>query len=224
MKRSVIILALLLLTAFTVSGQSVRVPPTTPTLTSPMGSMDTHAPQFTWTGENAISYKLAVFNAANTRIFNHKYMAADVCFDSSCAVSPSFDGLTLYNGAYSWRVIAKNDDGTAKSTKAAFTIQYPGKANLTSPVEGMEVSTMPTFQWEEVVQADQYRVNLVRTNNGAVTDWLSASSICSASCSYTFPNELKKGAYKWRVLTRNSGVPGYRSKSKAGAFKVVIPQ
>ncbi len=198
----------------------------TPVPTSPIGEQSTHAPLFQWTGDNADEVRVVIYDATGAIFYDTGKLDAEVqCSGASCAWSPASvtPEVSFPNGSYTWRAFAYSVIGKQKSAKAAFTVQFPGKPSLVSPLGDTTVGTNPTLSWSEIAAANEYRVKVTRVSSGVVTNsgWITAAC-SSGTCSYTFPNPLKKGRHTWRVEARQSGIAN-KSKSASGSFVVVLP-
>lgn len=218
MRKSLAVLFILALTAFSAAAQSAAIPPA-PILTSPSDgeTVNTHSPLLTWTGSaDATLYKIVVKNSVNAKVMKLKINTADACAGNDCAVSPSLNGVDFLNDTFTWKVVAKSADGKASSPKITFTVDFPGTPVLLSPAADTTTGSNPQFTWEPVPAAEEYRVKLKHTGTGEklVSGWTSAGTLCSGNCAYTFPNGLDAGVYKWQVHARQTTFPNVSKTSK----------
>jgi hypothetical protein len=216
-RRSLLILiALLMTTASLVSAQAV---PVTPVIVSPAdgSTTDTHAPLLQWTGDPATttSFKVTIKDAAGVKVYTKGGIdPAAACTGTDCSYSFGAENVSLPNGQFTWKVVAKNEAGKSKSDPATFTVEFPGIPELIAPADNATTGqTNPTFEWNVVNQADQYRVKVKNTVTGEKfnSDW--QTGICAATCTYTFANNFALGTYKWSVDARQVTFPDNVSKS-----------
>lgn len=213
--------------------------PSKPVLVSPIDDfvvVGNPAPVFTWKAnpepEQVTQYTLKVLDAQGKLKLSGKFPAASICDAVTCTVDSATLGSTsLGKGAFRWRVIADNGSAKNKSALETFSIEYPGKSTLISPIDKVVVNDVqPLFRFSKVEAAAQYRVKVISAGSVFVSPWLDAGAAnCNgAECevdfgSLTTPITLPKGAYTWRVITRNPAVVPGKSKSAAGAFSVMFP-
>lgn len=101
-------------------------PPAVPTLISPAngGTVDTSAPLFQWSDDGfTATYKLVVKKPSGVTLFKQTFNAGDICSGGMCSTGGPTnlkDGKT-----YTWKVVAKNAYGKAKSAKWSFTVDLP---------------------------------------------------------------------------------------------------
>lgn len=209
--RGLALLTLLILSAVVFAAD--RAAPSKPTLTSPTNGeiSTTHSPLLQWTynsNETVDSFKVIVKNALNQRVYKKVVTPVDVCDGDSCFASPGAEEISFANELHTWFVIARNADGRAKSDKFTFTINFPGSPVLIAPVDGADVPIMPTFTWEPVAQAEQYRIKVRGTGSTTTkytSDWLDGATVCSGNaCSHGMTTELTLGTYKWFVEARQT--------------------
>jgi hypothetical protein len=230
-KYAVFTLVVLMTAAMGVSvsaqGQA-RAVPGTPVITSPADgtTTTTNAPLLQWTGDvaNTTSFKVVIKDAAGTTVYkNGGIDPAQACTGDACSFSFGAENVTLGNGSFTWKVSAKNAEGKAKSLAATFTVNFPGTPELIAPAEGSSsANTVPTFNWNVVNQADQYRVKVKNTVTGATfkSDWQAASAVCASTCSYTFAAAFAAGTYKWSVDAGQVTFPTSISKSVKWTFTI----
>jgi len=108
----------------------------------------------------------------------------------------------LVKNRYEWRVRGQNSGTSTSYVQAAFTVVEPTdfaarEVLLTSP-ENELVSNTPetTLSWEEVIDADIYRVQLLDAND----DILQEETTSELSISFTF----EEGTTKWQVRAENA--------------------
>jgi len=101
-------------------------PPAVPTLISPTngGTVNTSAPLFQWSDDGATAtYKLVVKKPSGSTLFKQTFNAGDICSGGTCSVTGPTnlkDGKT-----YTWKVVAQNAYGKAKSAKWSFKVDLP---------------------------------------------------------------------------------------------------
>jgi hypothetical protein len=195
--------------------------PDTPVLLSPMdgGVYNTDTPLFEWTDAAADTYKLVIKNADGTKFLKQKFDTADVCDVTGCRYSLVNANLTFTeNGEYSWKVVAKNEFGKAKSTSAAFTIDSPGAPELEAPLDGANVTGQVTFSWTEINGATRYVLILKHTGTGDKLKETFDYPVCiSGICEYTPQDPLIFGTYTWKVTAQQPPIPN-KSKSEKWSF------
>lgn len=193
--------------------------PDKPLLVSPASGsiINAHSPIFQWTGQNADRVKLIVKNSSGVKLFSQIYNASDVCpVDGACEVNQA---ISLRNGTgFLWKVKAFNALGMV-TAKARFSVNFPGAPTLVNPANNIDVSTNLTLEWAEVTAANEYKVVIIRSADGARVDsgWFPASCI-SGICQYNAT--LTGGVHKWFVVVRQSPVKN-KSKSEKRTFNVI---
>lgn len=218
---------------------AITIPlPSTPVLVSPtLNQVVTGdaSPAFVWNenvgAEQVTNYRLYVRDSKNVVLFNQNFAAGDICISTVCTVD--FGTLTtpvnLKNGAYSFKVRATNAAGFKDSSFRAFSIVFPGKPTLVSPIDNTTVNdATPIVTWNQVISAAQYRVTVRNAANKVVvkTIWLDNAAVgCNGTtCAFDItPTGLKNGAHSWTVEARNTAVSPSVSKSAQGKFKVNFP-
>ena len=132
-------------------------------LTSPIGSISTNHPMFSWTRQNDTSeYNLSV-TGPDGNVVNRWYSADQAgCSsvnDTTCTLTPD---IFLIGGTYSWWVQGRNQINLGpKSDGRSFIVpkQIPTSAELLSPVG--EITTIkPYFMWKKVPTAQKYFFSL----------------------------------------------------------------
>lgn len=223
------LMALFLTASLTLAAE--RAVPGQPVIVSPAdeSTTNTNAPLLQWTGDAAgtTSFKVVIKNDAGEKVYSKGNLApADVCAGEDCSHSFGAENVTLANGLFSWRVIAKNAEGKSKSLAAAFTVDFPGTPELVAPMDGSSSGiTSPTFEWNVVAAADQYRVKVKNTVTGEKFNSgdLAASTACAQTCTYAFPTAFAPGTYKWSVQAGQVTFPDSISKSVKHTF-TIAPQ
>jgi hypothetical protein len=201
--------------------------PVAPSPTFPIGGevVDTHAPGFYWnlTNYDAANYRLIVRNAAGKVVFNQLYGSDSICNDLlQCSAFPGASDSSFRNGPHTWRVIAINAEGRARTPWQNFVVNFPGAPTLTAPINNVTTSLPLVLAWDEVAQADQYQVRLVHVATGEVftTIWINSGTVCTSFCSLTLYNNLRNGQYRWTVTARQVTFPNNRSRSAPATFRV----
>jgi hypothetical protein len=184
-------------------------------------------PTFTWSRViGADHYRLVVSIHPD---FSTTYDGVTTHYNSyTPAVATSPDAYP--NGTYYWRVEARTSGGTVIATSAArsFTKQEP--LPLIAPADGATgLSVDPTFQWSQIVGADQYRLivsihpNFSTTYSGVTTDYNSYTPDVATS-----PDAYPNGTYYWKVEARTKGgtviaTSAARSFTKQELLPLVAP-
>jgi hypothetical protein len=108
---------------------NVIVLPGKPVLTAPVGTVDA-VTAFTWTdGGDATSFKLKVEDVAVDAVIAKVSLTADevTCTAGVCTVEPAALGIDpagfVPDRSYTWKAIAKNANGKAKSESATFVME-----------------------------------------------------------------------------------------------------
>ncbi|HEX2619345.1 MAG TPA: hypothetical protein VHL11_04335 [Phototrophicaceae bacterium] len=212
------VMVVLAVTVFTVTASSRAVPPA-PVLVSPADgeTVNTHSPLLQWTGSDADVFKVLVKNSANEKVLKVNASPVDACTGSDCSLSPSLNGVDFLNDTFTWKVIAKNVDGKASSTKFSFTVDFPGTPTLLSPAPDY-VGPVSGFSWEPVAAAEQYRLRVKNLTSGeklVLLDWTNAGDICGATCDYLYEGTFDEGvSYKWWVEARQITFPNVSKSDK----------
>jgi hypothetical protein len=221
MKRTlsaVLLLVMFGLVVAQIAAQNTRA--TVPVLTLPIAgeTVNTYSPLLNWENNGADSYKVIVKNAAGTKILKVNVNPIETC-DGACIVSPVNEGVELLNGIHTWRVIAKDADGKAKSEVRSFTVDFPGAPILITPIDDAQVGIDPILEWEVGNDAFAYKVKVKNTDTGATfkTEWTDAFEICLETCAIT--STLGAGNYNWLVQARYDN-PIYVSKSAKATFSI----
>jgi hypothetical protein len=220
MNRKLLTLLMMLLFTTSLALAETRAVPTKPVITAPANgsTVETHAPLLQWTVDGAETFKVVIKNAAGVTVLKKGgLVAADLCAGTDCSYSFGAENLSLPNGQMTLKVVAKNAEGKAKSDASTFTVNFPGTPELVSPADNdTSGNTNPGFTWNEVAQADQYRVKVKNTVTGAKvnSDWQAASSLCGGGiCIFSFDPPFNLGTYKWSVEARQVTFPESVSKS-----------
>ena len=191
--------------------------PDPPALISPVGTLSTTTPTFTWRPVvGATSYRLWVNDVSKAARIDATYSATQTACastEATCSVSP---GVALAYGAGVWWVQAINAIGPgAWSAAMSFTIPaaqvaLPSAVALVSP-SGTTANT-PTFTWRTVSGATGYRlwVNELGRSARIDTTYTPTQAGCAAAttCSVSPGVTLAAGAGTWWVQAINAGVAG----------------
>lgn len=202
-------------------------------------STDTR-PLFTWVHhEHVTNYRVKLWSSLSDKIFNDiAFSAETICssVDMQCSVEyVQISGKEEIDNSYfyRWQVIATNPQvgGKSKSVEGNFKINFPGKAILLNPVKNTVVTTeTPTFTWENVELAEEYRfVLLGRTTLDHLlnTPWMASGSsglVCDETiCTFTpeEPLPIQSGRrYMWYIRAQNQSLSKNISKSSTEKFMV----
>lgn len=195
--------------------------PQKPVLVSPAENAVIEAnlsPEFSWqpNTDQVNSYRLIISDANNIVVVSSVFNPTDICDSTTCTVDLDSISETLGRGLHHWRVKATNNNGSSKTKKQPFTIVYPARPVLTSPVGGATTdSNTPSFTWAESAGAAEYRVRILKNGILVTTSgWLSAGTLCTDSvCMWTVTTPLQSGLHTWQVQARNKSVLPGKSKT-----------
>lgn len=188
------------------------IAPAVPVITAPTnGHIYTGVdatPTFTWeSSAGATRYKLILKDAKNKTVIQKTQPVASFGCDPTCAFDLSTTTKKLTNQAYKLSIEALNDLGKRKTT-VSFSAQFPGKATAISPIPDAVVSQTPTFQWEVVPTAEEYRIVVehIASGNVRTTAWVDAATACPDVCEITLTasEKLRNGKNRWRIEARNA--------------------
>jgi len=131
---------------------------------------------------------------------------------------------TLADGTYTWQASVHNEGGwgpwSSPRTFSIATVAPPSAPALLAPADRSTVdpSVPLAFEWEPVVDADSYRVRLLRGED----------VICAEDGlqdpTYTMPDDsplLGSGEYSWQAAAR--GIAGWSAWSAASTFSIPRP-
>ncbi|MCU0497878.1 MAG: hypothetical protein MUF87_11045 [Anaerolineae bacterium] len=153
-------------------------------------------------------------------VMRRNFAAVD-CPNDTC--SYLYDGV-LPNGSYTWFVIASNDLTAIRSIRGRFTVAFPGRSTLQAPINGVQVTPLPTFSWTDLATANEYRLTVIRNNTGLVyfrTPWLNETAVCTGGvCSFTPSEPFRQGGFSWFIESRATGIPN-TMKTGRSAFRVI---
>jgi len=193
---------------------TVGSPPPVVALISPVGNMAgaNPSPVYTWNStSSATNYRLLVINmATGNYVIDHVSSANSTCMEDICSATSS---TSLADGSYWWGIQSQNSFGVSPWVFEKIIVgtgTAPVVATLTSPTGNTNVNPTPTYEWNEVTSATDYRLLVIDMAGNYVTDTVNLANICVASvCSVTpsTPNPLPDGTYWWGVRAQNlSGV------------------
>jgi len=131
---------------------------TTVSLAGPVdGAALTGDPAFQWRRVvGARSYRLRV---STSPVFGSIYDSVYTDYTDYTPYTPgSKDAYT--NGTYYWQVEARGSDGTVIATSEARSFTKHTLLPLTGPINGATLFTDPSFGWERVVGAKDYRLRV----------------------------------------------------------------
>jgi hypothetical protein len=210
---------------FTVTG---TVGPGKAVLVSPIGSISTATPTYSWNAVSSVSWYLLYVQDSTD--FAGRVVAWLTAAQAGCAAGTGICSFTpnsaLAMGAARWWIQTRNDLGTGPWSDAmSFSVQSgaPGKATLVSPT-GATATKTPTYTWNAVVTATWYRL-WVNDNSGPKIDvWYTAAQAgCAAgtgNCAVTPGTQLASGAAEWWIQTWNDY--GYGPWSDGMSFTVTV--
>lgn len=227
-----LLLSMILLLTLAVALPVSAAPPDAPAIISPGGGVtyNTNLPFLEWIGAStATRYRVVFRNALGQVVLARVFRAADVCAGVACAanllVDPPAPQFTFVNDSYTWRVFAINNDGRTGSTPETFTIDFPGTPVTVAPVSGGELTTRtPSFVWNPVSAADQYRVVVRNLTTGVVrrSAWMNDAAVCVGNeCTFVFDQPFPRAGFRWWVLARQVTFPANVSRSERVPFRIV---
>jgi streptogramin lyase len=169
----------------------------TPTLTSPSGSIQTVTPTFTWNavgGADSYELWLADVSARVSPLLD----AGQISNTTFTPSNPLAQGHT-----YLWYVRAHSNNGdvSAWSEAMSFTVPLLGVPTLTGPI-GPMTTTTPTFTWNPIMASSSYELWLVDLNTAQILD---VPSITTTSFTPTAPLILGH-CYQWWVKGQFWGI------------------
>jgi len=212
------------MTFSTASGAMGPSVPPAPTLVTPIGTIDTITPRYTWNpSPAATSYELIVQNTAG--VAANLTVTAEVanCPSGTCGITPP--GSLTNGAAYNWFVRASNSFGTsAWSAPNSITVSVIGPGVPSAPVligpSGSVPFANPIFGWNAVSGATGYSI-VVQNTMGVAFQQLLDASACQSSgvCNAQPPGPLPSGTYNWFVKAVNS----YGASDWSVGMSVTIP-
>jgi hypothetical protein len=211
-----------------VSFETTSSAPGAATLVSPLASVITVTPSFTWNaGVGSSYYLLRVTDRDNVSVDTWYIPSAAGCplGTGICTASP---GIALKAGKANWKVLTWNGSGYGPwSDSREFLVEIPDPAALTpaavSPT-GAITTTNVTYRWTAVAGALAYRIAI--RNNGGVPTYVwytpaAAGCQTGAQCSAVPPVTLLNGTADWQV--QNWTTFGYGAWSPLVVLAVNIP-
>lgn len=177
--------------------------PGAPLPSGPQGGTADTTPTYVWSPvDEANWYKLSVLSSGGIEV-GEWFEAEAICSPSLCSVTPA---SALAGGDYTWKVRGRNPFGRGPWSEVlafAVFVAPPGRASLVAPAGDVFTST-PTYQWNEVSDATDYRLTVVGSGGTVVDQTFQGDAICSAgSCSAQPGAALAAGSYTWQVQTSN---------------------
>jgi uncharacterized repeat protein (TIGR01451 family) len=156
------------------------------------------APTFCWTPLLAMDNGTPVLAAHKYRLQASLDPTFSAAYETTDTEQPCWTPMKGYaDGAYYWRVALIDGDGRLGAYSPAVTVtkQYTTPL-LLSPVQGIALAETPTFEWEPVLGAARYKleVSLYHTFSPAY------ESVTTANARYTPTRRYDMGkTYYWRV-------------------------
>jgi hypothetical protein len=198
------------------------------TLVSPLSTVTTVTPSFTWNAViGAGYYMLRVTDRDNVTVDRWYLPAAVGCPLGAgiCAASP---GIPLKAGVATWKVLTWNGSGYGPwSETREFLVEIADPAALTPDAlgpTGAIVNTNVTYRWTAVAGAIAYRLS-IRNNGGAPISWwyTAAAAGCDATaeCNAIPQVALINGTAQWQVQAWTN--TGYGQWSPLISVTVDIP-
>jgi uncharacterized delta-60 repeat protein len=200
---------------FTVDTAPVVVPgPTSPV--SPVGSIATATPTFSWSAVSvAAYYALSITDANTAAAILTWYTPAQAGCASGVGACRVAAPRALLAGLVSWKVITWNPSGYGPWSSTATAVVDLADASVLSPVllgpSGATATHTPSYTWTTVLGAIWYQLSVsVQDMFGLVTVrefWYTPAQACaSSSCAVTPDVVLPTGWAQWKVKAwRTSG-------------------
>jgi glucose/arabinose dehydrogenase len=197
------------------------------TLVSPIGSIGTNNPTYTWNEVSTATWYYLWVDGPSGNVLKQWYATNQAnCNGTTCSVANTTPNLAA--GAYSWKIQTWSDGGYGPwSDTMSFSPTPPGKATLVSPNGSIGTST-PAYTWNDVNGTTWYYLWVSRVNtDGSLTTihtkWYEATQVCSGgTCSLTpMGITLSAGNYRWWVQTWNDA--GYGPWSDGINFSPTLP-
>ncbi|MDX1546411.1 MAG: T9SS type A sorting domain-containing protein [Rhodothermales bacterium] len=191
---------------------NVWVAPSAPALASPSDGASNVPTDVTlaWNaapGADTYHLQVALLNDAN--------------FDAPLVDAATLTGLSygltglMHGTAYHWRLRAANAGGTSPwSSPFSFTTVLPGPQPpaapvATAPLDGaVRVATHPVLMWDEMVEAESYRVQLALGTDTLFTAPLVDSTLTAFSAEIVADVLVNLADYRWRVQASNTAGAG----------------
>lgn len=203
-----------------------------PTHTSPNAAVSVPTPTYTWTAApNVTQYQLVVdrtpVGQTATRVHQSWHTTAASCSGPSCSATPA---TALPIGRYTWFLKSYNASGESDWTGGMiFTVEGP-PAPVTLGPTGTLNTPFPTFTWQPVASATQYRV-IVDTNPGLpdtpagfLRQWFNAATACSGgTCTATPTTAFPVMPYRWWISAKNDAGEGNWSSEKHFTVQIAMP-
>ena len=146
---------------FTFSGTSTPTPPTV-TLNAPKnGAIGIFNPSLSFTLVNAKQYQIQMAEGTGA------FVTVQNWTDGNGNISYQTN-LLKSNTTYSWKVVAKNDDGETTSEVYTFTTKAfaaPDPITEVNPENGSELTSDPLLSWTFGENTEQYQVLLAKEDN-----------------------------------------------------------
>ncbi len=185
--------------------------PAAPNLTSPIGTITTQTPMFTWNAATmATQYHFALYDYITGQTSYTLYTVAQANCDSGQDQCTIAQIIPLSAGNYRWWVQAKNTAGTGPwSSGLTFAITTTAP---TAPVQSIPSGTInsqtPTYTWNAVGGTAQYQITFYdyTTAQYTYTWYTAAEAHCEAGqahCTISQSTPLSEGGYRWWVKGQN---------------------
>ena len=184
----------------TTGGNPIPLPPTL--VSPPNNSVNiSTTPTLTWNAsQGATSYSVQVSLTTNFQVIT----------DSATVNTTQYQipaGKLQSGNTYFWRVNASNSAGTSTwSSIWNFTtsISPPVTPVLISPPNGSQVTTTPLLDWNDVVLATSYRLQVSQVSNFMTTV---IDEVSLTTSQYQVPSGVLSAnvQYFWRARARNAG-------------------
>ena len=184
----------------TTGGATLPLPPV---LTSPPNNTVNISvtPTLVWnTSQGAVKYHVQISTVANFQVITDSITLSSTQYQVPAG--------KLINGyTYFWRVNASNSAGTSTwSSIWNFTtsISPPVTPVLISPPNGSQVTTTPLLDWNDVVLATSYRLQVSQVSNFMTTV---IDEVSLTTSQYQVPSGVLSAnvQYFWRARARNAG-------------------
>ncbi len=178
---------------FTFSGPSTPTPPTVTLNTPENGATGIFNPSLSFTLGNAKQYQIQKAEGTGAFVIVQDWTEGNgnISYQTN---------LLKSNTTYSWKVVAKNDDGETTSEVYTFTTKEfaaPGELTNVSPENNAQDLINPKLEWTFGENTEQQQLLI----DGVVkVDWTNIGTKISDSYQ---TSGLTAGSHTWQVNTRN---------------------
>lgn len=175
---------------------------------TPVGTIDTATPTFTWTAADGFDkYALRALDANGNVVFSGVTPDFLKCPMGMCSITVR-PNISFPDGIARWQVRTEASDGTDGywSELHEFTVATGGHSTLANPISpsGTIADESPIFTWSESPVFEKYALRLQDNLGNVIFSGVTPNRFSCENniCSYTISNlVLSDGEYTWRVRT-----------------------